>query len=119
VVLRGPGDDPEVLVVHRPAYDDWSLPKGKLEPGESAVDGACRELLEETGVEGRPGAHVGRVEYRDQRGRPKVVDYFRMDVVAESPRDPDDEVDRVEWWPLARARAELTYGHDRDLVGAL
>jgi len=116
VVARTAVDGPEVLVVHRPAYDDWSLPKGKLEPGETEEAAARREVLEETGVDADVTAPVGSVVYTDRRGRTKHVAYFTMTPRSATPRDPDDEVDVVAWWPVARAVAELTYPHDRELA---
>ena len=116
VVTRGAGDGTEVLVVHRPAYDDWSLPKGKLDPGEDHEAGARREVLEETGVDAVITGPAGAVRYRDRRGRAKEVRYFTMQVRTSSPRAPDDEVDLVEWWPRTVALRQLTYDHDRDLV---
>ena len=73
VVWRPVGDGIEVLLVHRPRYDDWSLPKGKLEPGESWEDGARREVEEETGVTGVLGPHLATSTYTDTKGRPKEV----------------------------------------------
>jgi 8-oxo-dGTP diphosphatase len=103
-----------VLLVHRPAYDDWTFPKGKLDPGESWQEGARREVEEETGLRCDPGEEVGRTHYTDARGRSKEVRYYRM--------EPDDEplaqneVDEVRWVPLEDAVGLLTYEHDRDLV---
>jgi 8-oxo-dGTP pyrophosphatase MutT (NUDIX family) len=116
VVTRTGAAGTEVLVVHRPAYDDWSLPKGKLEPGEDDETGACREVLEETGVDAVVVGPAGSVQYRDRRGREKHVQYFVMTPRSESPRAPDDEVDVVAWWPLATAATSLTSSHDRELV---
>ena len=108
----------EVLVVHRPAYDDWSLPKGKLEPGEHEEAGARREVLEETGVDAMVTGPAGSVQYRDRRGRSKRVQYFAMTPQTETTRAPDEEVDVVAWWPVATAATALTYPHDRELVAA-
>ena len=116
VVTRAGDHGTEVLVVHRPAYDDWSLPKGKLEPGEDDETAARREVLEETGVEAVVTAPAGSVEYTDRRGRPKRVEYFAMTPGIAAPRAPDDEVDEVAWWSIARAATDLTYPHDRALV---
>ena len=116
VVTRTADDGVEVLVVHRPAYDDWSLPKGKLEPGESEEAGARREVREETGVDATVVGSAGSVRYRDRHGRVKRVQYFTMTALTESARPPDYEVDIVAWWPLATAATALTYAHDRELV---
>ncbi|HUF83802.1 MAG TPA: NUDIX domain-containing protein, partial [Acidimicrobiia bacterium] len=75
VVLRRGADGPEVLVVHRPRYGDWSLPKGKCEPGEGDEDAARREVEEESGVRVRLGAELPTGAYLDRRGRPKQVRY--------------------------------------------
>ena len=119
VVTRPGADGTEVLVVHRPAYDDWSLPKGKLEPGEDDETAARREVLEETGVDAVVTGAAGVVRYRDRRGRAKEVRYFTMSLRTETDRAPDDEVDVVAWWPVDDAARDLTYPHDRDLVGAV
>jgi 8-oxo-dGTP diphosphatase len=115
VVVR----DGEVLVVHRPRYDDWSLPKGKLEDGESWEDAALREVEEETGVAARLLGELDDDHYRDRKGRPKHVRWWHMEAVAEHLRDPDDEVDEVRWLPLADALGLLTYAHERRLVAGL
>lgn len=122
VVLRtvaGATAPTEVLVVHRPGYDDWSLPKGKLDPGEDDATAAVREVTEETGVVARIVGDAGSVEYVDRRNRFKVVRYFMMEPTDETDRAPDDEVDEVEWWPTVRALADLTYPRDRELLRAV
>ena len=120
IVCRTTPDGTEVAVVHRPRYDDWSLPKGKVDPGESVQDCARREVLEETGLVVALGPAAPPVEYHDLEGRPKVVHYWYMTVVEDTgPRAPDDEVDACEWWPVDRASRDLTYEHDRALVAAL
>lgn len=115
VVLRGE-DDPRVLVVHRPAYDDWSLPKGKLDPGETWQQAAVREIHEETGVTARLGVELTPTRYRDRQGREKVVRWWRMHLVDARDRDADDEVDVVRWLTPDEAHDRLTYDSDRDLV---
>jgi 8-oxo-dGTP diphosphatase len=110
----------EVLLVHRPRYDDWSLPKGKCEPGESFEDCARREVLEETGLEVTLGDPLPEVRYRDHKDRPKVVRYWLMKAQDDSGEfAPNDEVDEIVWLTVAAAGAELSYAHDRDLVAAL
>jgi 8-oxo-dGTP pyrophosphatase MutT (NUDIX family) len=75
---RGEGGAVEIVLVHRPAYDDWSFPKGKLHPGETEAEAAVREVQEETGLRCRLGREVGTSAYRDPRRRPKTVRYFAM-----------------------------------------
>jgi 8-oxo-dGTP diphosphatase len=112
VVLDGAG---RVLVVHRPGHDDWSLPKGKLEAGESWREAAAREVEEETGLRCAPGPEAGRTRYEVADG-PKEVRYFRMR--AEGEAAPRNEVDEVRWATLAEAEELLDYPHDRALVRA-
>jgi 8-oxo-dGTP diphosphatase len=106
--------DGRVLVVHRPKYDDWTLPKGKLEPGESWEDAAVREVAEETGVRAELAEEVGRTHYRDSQGREKEVRYFRMTTTDEP--TAQNEIDEVRWVALAEAGSLLSYERDRSLV---
>ena len=105
----------EVVLVHRPKYDDWTLPKGKLEPGESPLEAALREVLEETGIVCRPGPLVGSVEYVDSSGRDKTVDYWLMEASGDE-LAPTGEVDEARWVPLPEADALLSYERDRDVL---
>jgi 8-oxo-dGTP diphosphatase len=116
VVTRQDDDGPLFLVVHRPRYDDWSLPKGKLEPGESPEAAAVREIAEETGVTVRLGRALPDHEYVDRHGRPKVVHYWQMTPVDTTPWVPNDEVDDARWIHPAEAATLLTYENDRRLV---
>jgi 8-oxo-dGTP diphosphatase len=113
VVLR----DGRVLLVHRPRYDDWTLPKGKLEDGESWEDGALREVEEETGLSCELGEEVGRTRYVDSRGRNKEVRYFAM--TSDGEGAAQNEVDELRWVPLEDAAALLTYDRDADLLSRL
>ncbi|MFE4519625.1 NUDIX hydrolase [Kitasatospora sp. NPDC056783] len=108
---------PRIAVIHRPKYDDWSLPKGKLEPGEGVVEAALREVREETGFRCLLGPELPAQHYQVQ-GRPKEVRYWAAVPSGGSFR-PNREVDRLEWLPAGKARARLTYDHDRLLVDAL
>jgi 8-oxo-(d)GTP phosphatase len=115
IVLRGEGPDRSVALVHRPRYDDWSFPKGKLDADEDEATAAVREVEEETGLRCRLGPSVGAVTYRDPRGRAKVVRYFRMD--ADGGRfTPNREVDELRWVPIEDAAELLSYAHDRSLL---
>ena len=110
VVVR----DGKVLVVHRPRYDDWSLPKGKLTDGESWEAAALREVEEETGFRPQLGRWLGETRYLSAGG-PKSVQYWTM-----TPRDgeftADDEVDELRWLEPSKALALLSYDHDRGLL---
>ena len=120
VVTRRQADGtPEYLVVHRPRYDDWSLPKGKVEAGESLEETARRELEEETGVQVELGDKLPTCEYVDRHGRPKIVHYWRMTPVGTSPWFPNHEVDQQRWITAPEAATLLTYEHDRRLVAAV
>ena len=105
----------QVLVVHRPHRSDWSLPKGKLEAGESHDAAAIREVLEETGVRCVLGPFLGTRSY-EVAGQPKTVHYWRAVVSDQQPHEHDDEVDDVRWVDISEAYDLLTYSDDRELV---
>jgi len=108
----------EVAVVHRPRYDDWSLPKGKLGAGESLLDGALREVFEETGYRVRPGRALGDVRYlKSSNGdsREKVVHYWAMEAVGGA-FTPSREVDELMWISPEGAEALLTRSTDREIL---
>ncbi|HEY3140271.1 MAG TPA: NUDIX hydrolase [Acidimicrobiales bacterium] len=109
----------EVVLVHRPAYDDWTLPKGKQDPGETDEQTARREVEEETGLRCRLGPELASTEYVDAKGRPKVVRYWAMTVKRESERPPDDEIDEWRWVPEATAENLLSYTRDRRVLQSL
>lgn len=116
VVLRNHrGGEPQVAIVHRARYGDWSLPKGKLDPGESEEAAALREVEEETGLRCRTVRFLGTVSYADRRGRHKTVAYWLMEPV-EGRLRADHEIDDVRWAPAAEAASILTYPRDVDLV---
>lgn len=120
VVLREGANGPEVAVVHRPRYGDWSLPKGKLEPGEDWADGALREVEEETGLRCELGEELEPVRYRDRKQREKLVRFWSMrPLEAGRAFVANDEVDELRWLSLGAAGELLDYEHDRDLVRAL
>ncbi|MFD7732501.1 NUDIX hydrolase [Kitasatospora phosalacinea] len=108
---------PRIALVHRPKYDDWSLPKGKLDPGEGWRAAALREVLEETGMRCVLGAELPVQHYLAQ-GRPKEVRYWAAVPTGGAFR-PNREVDRLEWLPPKRAKERLTHPRDRVLVDAL
>jgi 8-oxo-dGTP pyrophosphatase MutT (NUDIX family) len=108
--------DGSVLLVHRPEYDDWSFPKGKLEDGETWEDAAVREVEEETGLRCEVGDEVGRTSYEVQAG-PKEVRYFHMTCAGDA--HAQNEIDEVRWVPLAEARELLTHPRDRALLDRL
>jgi 8-oxo-dGTP pyrophosphatase MutT (NUDIX family) len=114
---RRENGDYEYAVVHRPRYDDWSLPKGKADAGESDEQAALREVEEETGVLGKLGPELGTVRYSDRKGRPKQVRYWLIDAAANSPDfQPNEEIDEVRWCSAADAGKLLSYEHDRKLI---
>lgn len=108
----------EVLLVHRPRYDDWSLPKGKCDEGETFLQTAEREVLEETGLTCVTGPALNDVTYRDHEDRAKIVRYWAMEAVA-GEFVANDEVDEVRWLAFPETVAALTYAHDRPVVRAL
>ncbi len=115
IVWRRDSASPRLLLVHRPKYDDWSLPKGKLEDGESWKDAAIREVFEETGCRVKVGEFAGMICYL-VKGRPKVVLFWHMEHVGDCLFEPCKEVDRVEWLTLPEAAARLGYGEEKVLL---
>lgn len=106
----------EVVVVRRARYDDWALPKGHVERGESWAEAALREVEEETGVVAEVTGDARPVTYLLGDGQPKVVVFFPMRVVEYGTPPSGDEIDDVEWWPLDRAVSDLSYPADRALI---
>jgi 8-oxo-dGTP diphosphatase len=121
-IVRRPGNEGpwDILLVHRPRYDDWSLPKGKADEGERAEETALREVEEETGLRCVLGATAGETRYRDSKGRDKIVRYWLMEPPTDIvPFTPNDEVDAVVWCSPDDALTRLTYAHDRELLEGL
>jgi 8-oxo-dGTP diphosphatase len=115
---RRPAGGLEIVLVHRPAYDDWSLPKGKADEGEADEQTALREVEEETGLICRLGPELPTTSYHDRHDRPKVVRYWAM-----TPLSGDaaghHEVDQAEWVPADQARHRISYPRDREVIDAL
>jgi 8-oxo-dGTP diphosphatase len=108
----------EVVVVHRPRYDDWSLPKGKLDRGEGWEQAALREVEEEVGLRCRLGDELPPVGYTDHKGRAKVVRYWLMEPEGDPAFEPNEEVDEMLWLTPGEAAGTLSYPHDGELVRA-
>lgn len=108
----------EILLIHRPRRDDWSLPKGKLETGESSLRAAMREVREETGLRCDVGPELPSTTYLDRKGRTKHVRYWAMRPIAGRFKR-NVEVDAVRWATVEHAAALLTNDHDIPVVAAL
>ena len=104
------------MIVHRPKYDDWTFPKGKLEQGETFEQAAARELEEETGWRGDLGAELEPTRYKDSKGRDKVVRWWELWVRERGDWEPNEEVDDLMWVPLSDVDSLLTYESDRKLA---
>lgn len=119
VVIDGRNGQRRVLVVHRPAYGDWSLPKGHIDAGETPATAAAREVVEETGVAVRIVRELGTTEYAIGP-RIKRVHWFLMerapDAMEPDERPSDVEVDIAAWWDTDAADRRLTHAQDRELV---
>jgi 8-oxo-(d)GTP phosphatase len=108
----------EVLLVHRPRYDDWTLPKGKAQPGETDEETAVREVEEETGLRASLGVELPSTRYRDSQGRDKVVRYWTM-LPESGTFEPHGEVDAIEWTLIADAVSKLSYERDAEVLRAV
>jgi 8-oxo-dGTP pyrophosphatase MutT (NUDIX family) len=119
VVCRTAGNRAvEVVLVHRPAYDDWTFPKGKLDRNETEEEAALREVEEETGLRCRLDREVGITRYHDSRGRSKTVRYWQMTPIGGA-LAAANEVDDARWISLAQAPELLTYERDVTLLASL
>jgi 8-oxo-dGTP diphosphatase len=106
----------EILLVHRPQFDDWSFPKGKIEEGESAIAAAFREVKEETGITAIFGQYLGSSSYKVDDSKKKVKYWMAKAIPATSPFQPNVEVDKIEWVSIKEARHFLTYDDDREIL---
>jgi 8-oxo-dGTP pyrophosphatase MutT (NUDIX family)/phosphohistidine phosphatase SixA len=106
----------EVLLVHRPQYDDWSFPKGKVEDGETSIAAAFREVKEETGVTAVFGQYLGSSKYKIEDSKKKVKYWMAMGLPSSAAFTPNNEVDKIEWVSVKEARHFLTYDDDREIL---
>jgi len=117
VVTRHNDGELEVLMVHRPKHLDWSLPAGKLDPGETLAECALREVYEESGCVCELGRELGMAEYTDRRGRIRQVHYWEMDAIA-GDFTPNAEVDAIAWVPVVESLSHFTNERDLEMVSA-
>ena len=118
LIIRDADGDLEVLLVHRPGRNDWSFPKGKLDPGETLGRTAEREVLEETGYRCRRLRRLPELFYRDAKRRKKCVVYWTMEIL-DGTFEPNEEVDAVGWFGLTAAAQLLSYARDVELLDAI
>ena len=111
---NGEPSSPEVAIIHRPRYDDWSLPKGKVDPGETEPVTAVREVHEETGYSSHLGRRLATVSYPVEQGVKKVRYWAARRVDGQFA--PNSEVDELKWMPVAEALKQLKYPHDRKVL---
>jgi 8-oxo-dGTP diphosphatase len=119
-VVRRTADDGrlEFAVIYRPKYDDWTLPKGKLDPGETFEEAALREVEEETGLKCRLGRRLEDTHYHDRHDRPKVVQWWEMEPES-GEFAPNQEVSKLEWLTPDAARERMSYDRDMELIRAV
>ncbi len=115
VARMGDKGKPEYLMVHRPRYDDWSLPKGKLDKKETFFEGAIREVREETGILGKNAKPIGSVGYLTKAGNAKVVRWWLTEI-DKGKFKPNREVDKIKWATHKKATRMLAYRNDREVL---
>jgi len=111
-----PSGTTEVVLVHRPRYDDWSLPKGKAHRSESDEDTALREVQEETGLRCVLGVELATIRYDTPLGESKTVRWWEMTVTEDTGFDPNEEVDQLIWVPLEQVAERSSLSTDGDVV---
>ncbi len=116
VVWRSTDSGVLVCLVHRPRYNDWSLPKGKLDPGEHPLAAAIREVAEEADVRAVPQVRLPPIRYAMRNGTPKIVDFWSMRAVGTGGFQPDTEVDQVRWMSVPEAIRQVSYPHDAQVL---
>jgi 8-oxo-dGTP diphosphatase len=114
VVFRGTGDGLEIACIYRSAREDWTFPKGKLDPGETFEVAALREVFEEIGFACEIESFIGATYYTHRKGKPKIVAYYLMHG-ASGEFEPNAEVDDLVWLPVGEVREHLTWTHDKEL----
>lgn len=115
VTRRKPNGKPEYLLIYRDRYKDWSLPKGKVDDGETFLEAALRETVEETGFKGKNPRPIGTVGYKTRAGNPKVVWWWLLDA-KKGKFKPNSEVDDIAWLTRKRALKALSYRNDREVL---
>ena len=115
ILWRKTPTGPELVLVHRPRYDDWTLPKGKREPGERWQETALREVYEETSYKASLEGFIGSTAYLAE-GIPKVVLFWNMTIDQDAEFQPNHEVDEIIWLPLEEALQKISYESERALL---
>ena len=115
IVWRNNKDKTEVAIIHRPKYDDWSFPKGKLEIGESLITCAHREVLEETNIQTEFGPFLGDIEYSTLEGK-KQVSFWAAKAVSDNDFKPNSEVDQLKWLEVKKVKELLTLETDKKIL---
>lgn len=115
LVWRDSARGREVAVIHRARYGDWTLPKGKLNPGEDWTEAAVREVMEETGCSVQLKDFAGTVNY-ETGGRQKIVQYWNMESIGQSEFKPSEEVEEIRWLSVQKALEVLDYDGEREIL---